>query len=76
MREFFKNFWTKERVFKNYVTSVGAILIVGYMLFLLTADKLSVEEGIALGGWALTLFQSKDTIIGKKEKNESKNEPV
>lgn len=66
MKEFFKNFWNNERLFKSYVTSLLAVCLVGYMLYLQAEDRLTTEDAVAYGGWAITLFRAKDTILGRK----------
>lgn len=69
MKDFFKKIWKNERVFKNYLTSLLGLVLVAYLAWMLSEDKATVNDIIAFGGWAITLFRTKDSVIGVTHAN-------
>lgn len=74
MKDFFKNFWNNERLFKSYLTSIAGAVIIAYMLYLMEQGTLTARDAVAFGGWAITLFRAKDTIIGRKPRPKKENQ--
>lgn len=71
MIQFIKKFLLSERVFKNYITSIIAVLIVAAYFGLAYSEKSSGIELTAVITLAGMFLRSKDSLIGKNDKGAS-----
>lgn len=58
----------KNRLIKNYFTTILGVLILGFAGYMFSIDKLTTTEAEMVAGYGLILLRSKDSLIGIKEK--------
>lgn len=58
----------KNRLIKNYFTTILGVLILGFAGYMFSIDKLTATEAEMVAGYGLILLRSKDSLIGIKEK--------
>ena len=54
----------KERLFKNYVTTILGVLILGVAIYLWATEARPMEEVALVAGYAFMFLRSKDSLIG------------
>ena len=58
-----------ERLFKSgLVTTILGVAIIGVSIYMLTDDKTTQTEALAMSGLGLVFLRSKDSLIGIEKK--------
>jgi len=58
----------KQRIFKNYVTTIVGLLILIVAIVIWTMDAKPTDEVMLIAGYGILFLRSKDSLIGLPEK--------